>query len=233
MIESYYIDTSKFSLEKFREILKSKDILPGRLILKDQIDERFDYIKSKGLSSLADLLDILKTKPRIEQFSKESGLSIDYLTILRREANSYISDPERLSEMLFAEFEIIERLDQYGIIDTKQLYNAAIRSIDRVLLSNKLGISSEKVQELVCLCDLVRITGVGPVFARIIYDSGIHSVADFISVDADELFVRLSKTNNENGFTKAKFSQKDIEYCLELGRELPIIKEKNTSHNTN
>jgi hypothetical protein len=226
MSDSYFLDTSKFSLDKFRDILKSKDILPGRLVLKDQIDERFILFKSIGLRSLSDLLEALKTKPRIEQFSKESGLSSDYLTILRREANSYISDPVRLSEMPFAEFEIIELLEQNGIKDSKQLYITAIKSTDRFLLSNRLGVSDDKILELVNLCDLVRITGVGPVFARIIYDSGIHSVRDFLSVDADELYARLSKTNIENGFTKARFTQKDIEYCLELGSELPITKDK-------
>jgi hypothetical protein len=226
MNKGYFLDASKFSLDRFQSILKSKNILPGRIILKDQIDERFELLRAKGLKSLSDLLDALKTKARIDLFSKDSGLSAEYLTILRREANSYISTPVRLSDMPFAEIEVIERLEAMGIKDSKQLYEFAYDSNDRVSISSNIGVSSDKILELFQLCDLVRITGVGPVFVRIIYDSGIHSVLDFLSVDSNELFDRLSKTNNESGFTKARFTQKDIEYCIELGKELPISKDK-------
>jgi hypothetical protein len=83
----------------------------------------------------------------------------------------------------------------------------------------------DKLTELIQLCDLVRITGVGPVFARIIYDSNIHSVKQFLSLDMADLYARLIKTNEDKGLTRAKFSIKDIEYCIELGRDLPIVIE--------
>lgn len=222
MKESYYIDSCNFSIDKFRNILKSKEILPGRIILKDRLDERFDLFESLGIKTLSDLLDALKTKSRIDQFSKVTGLSVEYLTILRREANSYISVPVRLRDLPFVESEIIERLEQEGIRDTKQLFDAAIKATDRRKLSNQLGLPLDKIHELVQLCDLMRITGVGPVFARIILDSDIHSVGEFLSIDAFELFERLTNTNNEKVLTKSKFTIKDIEYCIELGKDLPI-----------
>jgi hypothetical protein len=70
---------------------------------------------------------------------------------------------------------------------------------------------------------LIRITGVGPVFARIIYDSGISSVREFLSVDSYELLELLSKTNQEKGLTKVRFSKKDIDYCKELGKNLTKV----------
>ncbi len=97
MSENYFVDTTKFSIDKFRNILKTKDILPGRIVLKDNIDERFDMLKSKAIYSLKNLLETLKTKPKIDRFSKDSGLTVDYLMILRREANSYISVPVRFA----------------------------------------------------------------------------------------------------------------------------------------
>ena len=42
---SYYIDSSNFSIDKFRNIFKSKEILPGRIILNDRLDERFDLFE--------------------------------------------------------------------------------------------------------------------------------------------------------------------------------------------
>lgn len=96
MTENYFIDTDKFSIDKFRKILLTKEILPGRIILKEDLDERFDILKTKKIKTLSDLLETLKTKQKIDRFSKETGLTVEYLTILRREANSYVSVPVKL-----------------------------------------------------------------------------------------------------------------------------------------
>jgi hypothetical protein len=226
MTESYFIDTTLFPIDKFRNILKSKDILPGRIVLKENIDERFDLLKSKGIASLFDLLEVLNSKTKVERFSKDSGLTIEYLTILRRETNSYISVPVRLGDLQVDDFEIAGKLASNGIKDSRQLFNIAAKRRDRAALADKYSLPLEKLTELVQLCDLVRITGVGPVFARIIYDSGIHSVAEFLSSDPADLFRQLTRTNQEKGLTKAGFTIKDIEYCMELGKDLPLVTEK-------
>ena len=225
MTENYFIDTDKFSIDKFRNILLTKEILPGRIILKEDLDERFDILKTKKIKTLSDLLETLKTKQKIDRFSKETGLNVEYLTILRREANSYVSVPVKLIDLPFIETDIISKLELHGIRDSKQLVENAAKLKDRQNLSEKHNLAFDKLSELVCLCDLVRKTGVGPVFAGIIYDSGINTVKNFLSYDAIELFERLTKTNSEKGFTKVKFTQKDIEYCIELGRDLPLIVE--------
>ena len=223
MSGKYFIDADKFTIDKFRSILKKKDILPGRIILTDKIDERFDVIKSNGIHSLSDLLKELKTKPKIEKFAKATALSVDYLTILRREANSYFSAPLNLFDLPFPETEIIEKLHSAGIKNTKQLLDHAAKHDDREKLANRYKLPQDELYELVQLSDLVRIPGVGPVFARIILDSGIGSVKAFLASDSTDLFERLTKTNSENGLTKARFTIKDIEYCKELGKDLPII----------
>jgi hypothetical protein len=222
MSNKYFVDANKFPIDTFRKILKTKDILPGRIVLKDNLDERFDVLKTKGIRSLSDLLDTLKTKPKVDKFSKDTGLSVDYLTILRREANSYVSVPIRLNDLPFIGTDIIKKLELNGIKDSSQLVDSAAKYSDRVNLANKYKLAPDELLELVQLCDLVRITGVGPVFAKIIFDSGIKSVKEFLSFDPADLFERLTKTNHDKGLTKVKFSVKDIEYCIELGRFLPI-----------
>ena len=47
----------------------------------------------------------------------------------------------------------------------------------RQKLAGETGIPLATIVELVKLSDLARIWGVGPVFARIIYDSGVDTVA--------------------------------------------------------
>jgi hypothetical protein len=225
MTENYFIDTDKFSIDKFRNILLTKEILPGRIILKENLDERFDLLKTKKIKTLSDLLETLKTKQKVDKFSNDTGLSVEYLTILRREANSYLSVPVKLIDLPFVETDIINKLELQGIKDSKQLFENAAKLKDRQKLSENHNLPFDELSELVCLCDLVRITGVGPVFARIIFDSGICTVKDFLSYDAIELLERLTKTNSEKGLTKSKFTLKDIEYCIELGTDLPFVVE--------
>jgi len=225
MTENYFIDTDKFSIDKFRNIILTKKILPGRIILKEHLDERFDLLKTQKIKTLSHLLETLKSKQKIDKFSNETGLTVEYLTILRREANSYVSVPVKLIDLPFIETDIISKLELHGIKDSKQLFENAAILKDRQKLSINLNLQFDKLSELVCLCDLVRITGVGPVFARIIFDSGIFTVKNFLSCNAIELLEQLTKTNSEKGFTKAKFTLKDIEYCIELGTDLPIVVE--------
>ena len=226
MDDLYSVNTTKFSLDKLRDALKTKDILPGRKVLKEQLNERFDLLKSEGIESLFDLLDVLKSKTKIEQFASKTGLDTDYLTILRREANSYVSVPVRLIDLPIVETDTIMKLDSIGIRDSKQLFIKAAQLSDREQLAVNYNIQIETLTELVQLSDLIRITGVGPVFARIILDSGIGSVGEFLANDPEDLFVRLTKTNNEKSLTKAKFTRKDIDYCIELGKDLPIVFER-------
>jgi hypothetical protein len=62
MMSDYFIDTAGFSMDKFRNILKTRDILPGRILLKEKIDERFDQLKSYGIHTLRDFLESVKSK---------------------------------------------------------------------------------------------------------------------------------------------------------------------------
>ena len=225
MNENYFVDTDKFAIDKFKNILWTKEILPGRIILKEKLEERFELLKSKNIKTLSDILEMLKTKQKIDKFSKKTELSVEYLTILRREANSYVSVPVKLIDFPIIETDIISKLESQGIKDSKQLFEIAAKLKDRQKLSEKFKLQLDKLTELVSLCDLVRITGVGPVFARIIYDSEIFTVKNFLSYDSVDLLERLTITNGEKGLTKAKFSLKDIEYCLELGTDLPLVVE--------
>ena len=59
---------------------------------------RFRLLESDGITILKELIEVLKSNQRIEQFSKETGLSIQYLTLLNRGAKSYLHKPIRLDK---------------------------------------------------------------------------------------------------------------------------------------
>ena len=77
------------------------------------------------------------------------------------------------------------------------------------------------MNELVCLSDLARAYGIGPVFARMIYDVGIKSITEFVENTAEE-FIRIYEEKEQK---KADFGVNEIQFSLELAKELDIAVE--------
>ncbi len=97
-------------------------MIPSRIILKEKIKKRFKILESSGIDTLKDLIDVLKTKDKIEVFSRETGLSVEYLTILKRESGSYLPNPIILKKFPGIDATSIEALEKTGIKNTKQFF---------------------------------------------------------------------------------------------------------------
>ena len=88
-------------------------------------------------------------------------------------------------------------------------------------LSESTQIPISILDELVCLSDLVRVYGVGPVFARLIYDVGIRTVEEFVQKTPEE-FIKIYEEKEQK---KADFGVAEIGFALEHARDLDIIVE--------
>ncbi len=216
MKKQYHLNTDKYRLQKFKKSIEERRIIPSRIILKENIDERFNIIEHNGVDTLKDLIDVLKTKDKIEIFANETGLSVEYLTILKREAGSYLPNPINLKKIPGIETASIEALEKVGIKNTKQFFLKVNTIKHANQISQQTGISLNKLNELTSLSDLSRLYGVGPVFARMIYDVGITSVENFIKHSAIE-FVEIYENKTKK---KADFGESDIDFSLELAKEL-------------
>ena len=100
-------------------------MIPSRVSLKNELDERFKILEINGITNLKELFGVLKTKPKIELFSLETGLAIEYLTLLNREAKSYLPNPIRLDKFPGIPTKYVDRLDAVGIRNTRKLFNEA------------------------------------------------------------------------------------------------------------
>ena len=132
MSKRYEIDLDKYSLQKFKRSLQSREMIPSRVSLKDDLDGRFRILEGRGIANLGELVDALKTKQKIERFSQETGLSTQYLTLLNREAKSYLSRPIRLDKLPGMRTEYLDRLEDEGLRNTKQLFLDAQQYIHRI-----------------------------------------------------------------------------------------------------
>lgn len=222
MAGQYHTDLRRFSLERYKRILQTGPLLPSESVLGEEIPERFAVLESMGIGNLKDLTDALSTKKKRERFSQESGLPQDYLTVLRRRAGSYTPRPIPLRKLLGIDPAYIERLAAAGIKDTKQLFEQAQLRQDRTELSGRADVPEDVMLELVKLSDLARPPYVGPVYARLLYETGLDTIAVLSTQQPEALRERLLATKQEKGIYKAAIpSVEDFRSWLEIVRALP------------
>jgi len=218
MSASYHIDTSKYTLQEMKEDLLNRDLIPSRRPLKEGLESNFQILEREGIQTLGDLIIALKSKNKIGYFSSESGISEEYLTLLRREANSYLPNPVPLDKFSGFTEKDINKLAAAGVKNSRHLFDLVKGNLDPGSLPAKFGVSSETLFELVGLSDLVRAYGVGPSFARILFDTGIHSISELRSFTPQQVIDLYEKNTGK----KADFSTSDIKFSLDLVKVLDI-----------
>ncbi len=173
MVASYHIDASKYSLRKMKADLLNRDLIPSQIPLKEGLEEKFRNLDEAGLDTLQELILALKNKKKLKELALTTGIDENYLTLLRREANSYLPNPVSLEKFSgFLEGDV-KQLAALGIKNSRQLFESIESDADLDSLARETDIRRDTLAILWGLSDLVRADGVGPVFARILYDTGI------------------------------------------------------------
>jgi len=209
----YSVDLSKIKIIEFIKLLKSIDLLPGRRILLNGLDEIAVLFGKNGYNNLADLQKLLKNKNTYEELAKKFQTTNDYLTVLNREINSYVNKPIKLEDIPGISKKILTKLYQIEIKTTKELYEICILKKEQKIIIEKTGISNNEIEELVSLSDLLRINGVGPAYAIVLFKIGIKSVKKYCEMDSKEILEKFKIENQGNKYIKANLGIKDVEYC--------------------
>ena len=84
----------------------------------------------------------------MERFSERSGLSTEYLVLLKREAGSYLARPFPLDSFPGIPFEYTELLKRKGIKNTKDFFEELQPEIKLDELSKTSGIPRYRLEEL-------------------------------------------------------------------------------------
>jgi predicted flap endonuclease-1-like 5' DNA nuclease len=213
MSDSYHINLKDISLDQYKQTLKQTELIPSRWILKEQIDQRFERLQAQGISNLEELLSAAKNAKKIADLAKNTGLSGDYLTILRREVNALLPQPKNLRNFPGIEPAVLEKLEKRGIRNSKQLFLATRSKQERTNLSQAADIDPTR--------DLSRVYGVGPIFARLLFDSGADTVESLAQADSEQLFRQLEKKYLAAGYSKVDFKERDIRFCIRMAQNLP------------
>ena len=213
-MKRYSLDPDRIGLERFLELIRGKRMLPGRVGLQQQMDARFAVLRDAGISSLGELLRRLGSASKMKAFSEESGLTMDYLVLLKREAGSCLPRPFPLSAFPGIPFEYTEALKSKGYKNTRDFFEQVQTLEQRTLVSGKTGIPLARLKELHALCDLSRITGVGGVFARVMYETGIRSAGEFAFAGAPMQNREFNKVIDTYAYAAGHLTEEDIRYCM-------------------
>lgn len=222
-MDNYSIDLQKFELTEYQEILTNKKLLPGRIILAENIENNFNLLKKEGIFTIGKLLDCLKTKNKIESFSQKTSLSVEYLTILRRDAGSFLSKPVHLREFPATSKTFVQKLAEHGILHSKHYFELTITANDRENMHKVTEASPDEILKLTNLSNLVRINGVGPVFAIVLYDAGFNTIEKICQTKANEIRNKIMALNREKNYTKVSLGLSDIVYMKNFAQKLPLV----------
>jgi hypothetical protein len=79
--------------------------------------------------------------------------------------------------------------------------------------------------ELVKLSDLMRINGVRPIFARILYEIRVFTTEKVALSGTKELRAKIIAVNEARLFPKANLGFRDVDHCIWFARMLPMATE--------
>jgi hypothetical protein len=220
MRDPYYLDLESYSLTRLQGELEAGPLLPGRLVLAERTEERFSILRAHGIYSLKQLIEALKTKQKIARFTAESGLPLDYLTILGREARSYMPKLVFLRDIPFVDPEAVQRLAEAGILHSKHLFHRAKTPAERGALCSATGIAEETILELVRLSDLARVRGLGPTYVRLLYEAGADCIEALSRWDPVALGQSAHNANQRLSITRSVPGQQDMAAYIAMAHEL-------------
>jgi hypothetical protein len=218
----YNINLNSISIGEYKSKLEVADLLPGRMILKDKLDERFNYFKSIGIKTVLELQKVLKKKDKLAELSEVDCLTEDYLVILLREINSIQPKPNKIVDFSGISPETVSKLEKVGIKDTVGLFNHVLTPESRNELAAKTNISDAEILELTKLTDLSRVKWVGATFARMIYNAGIDTVEKVSKADYLELHKKINQMNKEKNFYKGQIGLHDMKLFVDAAKEVSL-----------
>ena len=218
----YYVDLRSISIDKYKDILKSTELIPSWKILEENIDGNFDAIKSQNLKNLDELLTALKSKDNIKMLAEESGLPEKYLEVLKRVVNGYRQKPNRLKDFSYVGEDAIEKLEKLGIKNTLKLYEMILTADKREALSMNTGIDKKEILKLTKLADLSRIRWVNHTFAYVLLESGYDTVEKVGKADYKKLYSTIKQLNEKRKIYNAHIGERDMKMIIDSAQELDI-----------
>jgi predicted flap endonuclease-1-like 5' DNA nuclease len=142
------------------------------------------------------------------------------------EANSADAVPARASSTRLLDIEGIgeahaKTLADAGLSNTDDLLEAAGSASGRNALATKTGLDASQILDWVNRADLMRINGVGSEFSDLLEASGVDTVKELATRNAENLQARMSEVNEEKKLTRRDPNLAEVERWVSEAKTLP------------
>lgn len=216
MKDHYHIDFNSYTLKQLKKSIDHRDMIPSRQILKENLNENFKLFEKMGYKTVQDLLDQIKNPANMERFAEEMEIPEGYLKILKREINAFQPTPVKLRDLPDVDAKVIDVLESEGIKNSRNMFDECENLEMQMDLATRTALSLNEIEEVAGLSDLCRAYGVGPVFARLLYDIGIKDLKHLLSIKPE----KIVKIYEEKTGKKADFGVNDLKLTLDIAKEL-------------
>lgn len=216
----YEVDLQQITLLEFQALLSRQNLMAARRVLKNGIDTKFAALSAAGLNDVSELAANLQTEAQTEALAERSGVAADYLGLLKREIANLTPRQVLLSDFPYLSQDAVIVLAENRIKNPKDFYLASAGCRDGQRVCRSLGIPDAVAAELCGLCDLIRVNGLGPVFARILYEAGFTGVASLAGTAPEEVYRRTRELNEIHCYTRVLPRLEEISYCVDFAKLL-------------
>lgn len=117
------------------------------------------------------------------------------------------------------------QLASQKITTTKKLLKAAAKKRDRRTLAKSTGIAGKRLFELVSLCDLLRVDGIGPSVARLLTLSGAPDLSALKRQGSGSLLSQMKAANAKHGIMEVLPSQETLGAWIKSASGMPKLIE--------
>jgi hypothetical protein len=214
----YYIDLERISIDDYKTMLKTADLIPSWRVVQENIDEHLDIVKQHNIQNVAELKKTLKTTGHVRKFSQQSGLPEQYVAVLRRVTNGYHPKPNRIQDFSCLAEDIVVRLTTVGIKNTRQLYPEIVTAKKRSGLAERTEVDTQDIMTLTKLTDLSRIRWVNHTFAYVLLEAGYDTAKKVAQADYHDLYDTIRQLNKERALYKGNIGAHDMKLCVEAAQ---------------
>ena len=216
----YSINLVKTTIDEFEKTLLTMHILPSQRVILKELSTNMQKLKNKGFSNLQELQNLLKKKKDYDSIANDIDINKEFLIILNRMINSYVVKVLPLQKLNIFTCEELMVLTKEKITNTENFYET-LKSIEqRLFLTNRLSIPTDKLEYALQIVDLLRINGVGVEYAKALYYIGIKTIDEYNKTPSEVILNDINEYNKNYIHSKATLGISDIDYCRRFCEKL-------------
>jgi len=113
-----------------------------------------------------------------------------------------------------------EKLSVAGIATTEDLLDKCCTPAGRSSVAETTGMGESTVLKWTNMADLMRISGIGPQFSELLKGSGVDTVKELRTRNAENLAAKMEEVNNEKNLAKTSPPSATVQKWVDAANDM-------------